>query len=137
MSSLSERTFAEAEAKGASIKGLSAGGNELALTVVNISNLGVLVLSLYGAYEKADARVVSVGAAFFGAFLWARERGAGSPGTLQQLALVLSLVALSFCLHFLYLPAGLCCFVVMMMTKNEMLLPPKRTERPAAEDKRL
>ena len=41
-----------------------------------------------------------------------------------QLVLLLALVVLSFALHVIFLPAGLCCFFVLMLCKNEVLLPP-------------
>ena len=115
-----KRAVNDAEKRGATMKGVTKAAGELMFSIANLANMGVIVLSMYGAYDKGDPRVFAVGAAFFGFFLWARERMLWSRAPRLQLFLVLSLVGLSFCLHFLYLPAGLCCFVVMIMTKNEV-----------------
>lgn len=115
-----KRAVNDAEKRGATMKGVTKAAGELMFSIANLANMGVIVLSMYGAYDKGDPRVFAVGAAFFGFFLWARERMLWSRAPRLQLLLVLLLVGLSFCLHFLYLPAGLCCFVVMIMTKNEV-----------------
>ena len=106
--------------------------------IPSVSVLGVFVLGCYGSLVEEWAAVrgvrapwsALVGAAFALCFLLALNR---APAYLDmpwlQLPLVLSMVGLSFALHLLYLPAGLCCFVGLMMCKNELLLPPSKNKR--------
>merc|ERR1711957_441036 len=46
-------------------------------------------------------------------------RGLSSP---LQLVLLFAMVGLSFALHLVYLPAGLCCFFSLMIAKNDVLM---------------
>ena len=80
----------------------------------------------FGSYAESNMRPVLIAAAFSGCFVFARTRVADGQPARLQLLLILSLVVLSFVLHLLYLPAGICCFFALMLCKNELLLPPAR-----------
>ena len=118
-----QRAIAEAEAKGATIGGVGKAAGELVMSVVSLANMALIVFSLYGAYEKGDLRIIAVGLGFFALFTWALQRANSGLYPPMQIAIVLALVGLSFCLHFLYLPAGLCCMVILLLTKSSDLLP--------------
>lgn len=45
---------------------------------------------------------------------------------MTQALLVLLLVMLSFALHLIFLPAGICCFFAMICVKNELRAAPSR-----------
>ena len=57
---------------------------------------------------------------------------AAQPGGARwvQFVLVLGLVAVSFAIHLLYLPAGIACFVALMLQKTELLMPPRAAVSP-------
>lgn len=90
-----------------------------------LASLCCVLAGAYGSYAESDVKPVAVAVAFTGTFVWARSRVINGKAAPMQLLLVLALVALSFGLHLLYLPAGLCCFFTLMLCKNELLLPPK------------
>ena len=69
--------------------------------------------------------------AFAVLFSWTLYRAASPEPPRLQVVLALVLVCLSFALHMVYLPAGICCFFCLMLCKNELLLP--AAARPKAE----
>ena len=107
-----------------------------------IAAIGAATLGAYGAVANSSWvpdgyrwGPAVVGPAYAAGFFWClrraklRDDGAVQETKLVQLVLVLALVALSFALHILYLPAGICCFFSLMFTKNDLLLPPTREKR--------
>merc|ERR1740130_1769998 len=91
----------------------------------------------------AAAAAVGVFGAFWTQNMWSGVGGVGfvlcfwqtlrlnrmcAASTCIQGLLVLTLVMLSFALHLLFLPAGICCFFAMISCKNELCvcLTPKR-----------
>jgi len=94
--------------------------------------VAVCVAGAYGGLVNATPAPLLLGLAFCGSFLWALRRAASGPAPFQIL-FVLLLVALSFALHFAYLPAGICCFFTLMVCKSELLLP-RRPAQPRGKD---
>ena len=89
-----------------------------------LSGSAACAVGIYGSYQSGSAVPLAVGTAFSGVFALARSRiQAGRPAPPYQGLLVLALVVLSFALHIVYLPAGLCCFAALLLCKNELLLP--------------
>ena len=84
---------------------------------------GAAVLGLYGSYANGSVRPALIAAAFAALFAWALYRAASPEPPRLQVLLALGLVCLSFALHMVYLPAGICCFFCLMLCKNELLLP--------------
>ena len=124
MSASARAVIAGAEAKGATLSGVGAAAIELRLTIATAANFAVLAVSLYGGYINGDMRIGLTGSTFFVGFLLTRRRAASrQPSQVVQIMLVLALIVASFCLHLFHLPAGLCCFTALMMTRNEVLLP--------------
>lgn len=86
---------------------------------------GMCVLAgMYGTYTQGDPLPLLASVAFAGAFVFARHRVSGGKTAPLQVLLLVALVCISFGLHLLYLPAGICCFFTLMLCKNELLLPP-------------
>ena len=103
-------------------------------TFTSISGLGgnaASILGMYGSFQTRTAWPALAGITFTFLFNLARERvrGAEKPPPYQALILLAMLIA-SFALHMLYLPAGLCCFVALLLCQNELLMPPKRVATP-------
>jgi len=104
------------------------------LTLSDVSVLcafAAAAVGCFGAYSKSSAWPAVVGVAFTAVF-WQTLRLCELRQTslLTQGLLVLVLVMLSFALHLLFLPAGICCFFAMICVKNELLLPtPRRTKQ--------
>lgn len=95
-----------------------------------LAALASVALGAYGSYNTNDYKALAAAVYFSAGFIWARARVAsGQPSQALQLLLMLTLVAASFALHLLYLPAGICCFFTLMLCKNELLLPPNKSEQ--------
>ena len=82
-----------------------------------------VALSVVGAIKSRSAYPALVGVAFAAAYDATLRRSASRPQWLSQVLLVVGLVALSFALHFLYLPAGICCFFALVFCDSSALLP--------------
>jgi len=80
----------------------------------------------YGSFVQRSILPVLLAVGFTTCFVYALIRAAAPQPPRMQLPFVLWLVALSFALHMVYLPAGLCCFFCLMLCKNDFLLPAQR-----------
>ena len=89
-----------------------------------VAAVACVAAGAFGSYTKGEFSPFLASAAFSLGFVLARHRVANGKPAQMQLLLILSLVCVSFLLHLLYLPAGLCCFFTLMLCKNELLLPP-------------
>lgn len=98
--------------------------------VATLSAGATAAVGMYGSFHTWTVGPILGGLAFAGVFSFARSRAAGGGSSPLQVLLVLLLVAISFALHMIYLPAGLCCFVALLLCKNEVLLPPTRGSAP-------
>ncbi|KAJ1633463.1 hypothetical protein T492DRAFT_981314 [Pavlovales sp. CCMP2436] len=89
--------------------------------------------AVYGyASQDADVRsvfLIPVGFAFTAMFIWAVVRKANDPNPAGQVFLMMALIVTSLVLHLLYLPAGLCCFVALMVAQSELLYKPKAVNK--------
>ena len=88
-----------------------------------VAAVGCVALGAYGSWTGGRVLPLVASAAFSLLFVLARQRAADGKSARLQLPLVLALVCLSFTLHLVFLPAGLCCFFALMLCKNELLLP--------------
>ena len=76
---------------------------------------------------------VLVAAAFTMCYFLALQLAPQLPHRGLQIAMVVTLIGLSFALHLLFLPGGICCAVAIMIVKTDLLLPPKPKEKDAAK----
>ena len=92
-----------------------------------IAGNGAGALGLYGSYLTGSLYPALAGSGFCFLFNFTRERvrGAQSQPPYQSL-LLLSMLICSFTLHMVYLPAGLCCFVALLLCQNELLTAPNK-----------
>lgn len=101
------------------------------------SAIMVSVGSVYGYVftEDAHSALIPCGLAFTGLFVLASERKARHARPPYQALLILVLIACSFCVHLLYLPAGIFCFFCLMAAQSDLLytgpppIPVERKER--------
>ena len=94
---------------------------------------GVVAFGLYGAYAEGKLLILLTSLLFSSLFAVVVVKGRTN-GTYTKALAAFGLLALSFALHLLYLPAGVCCFFVLMVCKNDILLPPTRPPPPAKRD---
>lgn len=94
--------------------------------------VGAAALGAYGSLRDGTPYPGLVAAAFAVTYFTALRRAQNSAATpALQLPLVISLVALSFALHLMFLPAGLACMFALMLGRNESFFPPRsRGARP-------
>ena len=90
---------------------------------------GVVAFGAYGAYTEGRLPILLVALLFSSLFAVVVVNGRENSKALKALAAI-GLLGLSFALHLLYLPAGVCCFFVLMVCKNDILLPPSPPTRP-------
>ena len=90
---------------------------------------GVVAFGAYGAYTEGRLPILLVALLFSSLFAVVVVDGRDNSKVLKALAAI-GLLGLSFALHLLYLPAGVCCFFVLMVCKNDILLPPSPPTRP-------
>mmetsp|Transcript_27996 Transcript_27996/g.66634 ORF Transcript_27996/g.66634 Transcript_27996/m.66634 type:complete len:108 (-) Transcript_27996:97-420(-) len=80
--------------------------------------VAVAVLSVGGSVHTQSVLPAVYGLLYAACFALAM-RGLSSP---LQLVLMFAMVGLSFALHMVFLPAGLCCFFSLMIAKNDVLM---------------
>ena len=80
---------------------------------------------LYGSYQTKSIAPAGFALSFVAVFAYALHRvKASTPAPPKnQMVLVLAMICLSFGLHTVYLPAGICCFFTLMLCKNELIMP--------------
>jgi hypothetical protein len=80
---------------------------------------------LYGSYQTGSAAPAGFALSFVSVFALAihRVKASAPAPPKHQIVLVLAMICLSFGLHTVFLPAGLCCFFTLMLGKNELLMP--------------
>ena len=93
-------------------------------TISGLGGNGACMFGIYGSYEKRSVWPAFAGIAFTFLFNFARDRvrDADRAPPYQGL-IVLTMLITSFALHIVYLPAGLCCFVALLLCQNELLMP--------------
>ena len=95
---------------------------DAANSLSEIAMVGCVGLGAYGTYTEASVWPLSLATIFTLSFYQAKQR-VKMGSRRMQLPFVLVLVIMSFALHMVYLPAGLCCFFALMLCKNEILFP--------------
>ncbi|KAG8468921.1 hypothetical protein KFE25_007439 [Diacronema lutheri] len=112
---------------------------ELSPVYTFVSKAAAACVSLAATYGYAVALpgavrsvfLIPSGFAFTAMYIWAVRRKAEREQPTGQVFLVLAMIVTSLVLHLLYLPAGLCCFVTLMVAQNELIYKPtaKREKR--------
>ena len=94
-------------------------------TLASAAALCAAAGGLYGSYQTESAAPAGFALSFVVVFMYALHRVQASSPALpkNQILLVLAMICLSFGLHTVYLPAGICCFFTLMLCKNELLMP--------------
>ena len=99
----------------------------MASALADMSAAGAALIGAYGVgtYNAGGKPLpLAVGIAFFVMYNIALRHSAANPAArTTALALVMSLIVLSFVLHWVYLPAGVCCFFALMLQRSELLVP--------------
>jgi len=92
--------------------------------------ISVPLTCAYG-YATSEAGVVNkfailAGLMFTGLYFLAVRRKAWEDQPKGQVFVVLSMILSSLTVHILYLPAGIFCFIALMICQNDLIYKPKK-----------
>jgi hypothetical protein len=106
-------------------------------SISHLAGNSASIVGIYGSFATGTAPPAACGLLFCAVFNLAlyRVHESESPPRYQVL-LILSLLVISFMLHMVYLPAGLCCFIALVLCQNELLLPTDKNYVGPAEAQR-